>query len=143
MEECGYVAVRNEAAKDGLWKVDGKRQAIYARRRGNASGSPNKGWRTTPVALHAFEVPAHGGRRVRSAARPLLLRLAFALPQKDREEITDFTDYTDRAEVSFLSRAAGVRSGTGEYPAELSIAQVWRLLGREVRPRHEARCEKH
>jgi hypothetical protein len=30
-EECDYFAVRNSAAKDGLWKVDGKRQVIYAR----------------------------------------------------------------------------------------------------------------
>jgi hypothetical protein len=31
LEACGYVAVRNSGAKDGLWKVDGKRQAIYAK----------------------------------------------------------------------------------------------------------------
>lgn len=31
LEEAGYVAVRNSAAKDGLWKVSGKRCAIYAR----------------------------------------------------------------------------------------------------------------
>jgi hypothetical protein len=31
LEEAGYARVRNEGAKDGLWKVDGKRQAIYAR----------------------------------------------------------------------------------------------------------------
>jgi hypothetical protein len=29
LETSGYVAVRNEGAKDGLWKVDGKRQVIY------------------------------------------------------------------------------------------------------------------
>jgi hypothetical protein len=31
LEECGYVAVRNNGARDGLWKVDAKRQAIYAK----------------------------------------------------------------------------------------------------------------
>jgi hypothetical protein len=31
LEQCGYVAVRNDAAKDGLFKVDGRRCAIYAR----------------------------------------------------------------------------------------------------------------
>jgi hypothetical protein len=31
LEECGYVVVRNRRAKDGLWKVDGKRQVIYAK----------------------------------------------------------------------------------------------------------------
>jgi hypothetical protein len=31
LEACGYVAVRNEAAKDGLWKIHGKRQAIYGK----------------------------------------------------------------------------------------------------------------
>jgi hypothetical protein len=31
LEACGYVAVRNDTAKDGLWKIDGKRQVIYAK----------------------------------------------------------------------------------------------------------------
>ncbi|UQD70496.1 hypothetical protein JEY40_31735 [Bradyrhizobium japonicum] len=30
-EDCDYVPVRNPDAKDGLWKVNGRRQAIYAR----------------------------------------------------------------------------------------------------------------
>ena len=28
---CGYSPVRNLDAKDGLWRIDGKRQVIYAR----------------------------------------------------------------------------------------------------------------
>ena len=31
LESCGYVPVRNESAKDGLWKIHKKRQAIYGR----------------------------------------------------------------------------------------------------------------
>ena len=31
LEACGYVAVRNDGAKDGLWKVGGRRQVIYAK----------------------------------------------------------------------------------------------------------------
>jgi Family of unknown function (DUF5906) len=31
LEKCGYVPVRNPNADDGLWKLNGKRQAIYAR----------------------------------------------------------------------------------------------------------------
>lgn len=30
MERAGYEALRNPDAKDGLWKIDGKRQTIYA-----------------------------------------------------------------------------------------------------------------
>ena len=30
MEECGYSTVRNKNAKDGLWKISGRRQAVYA-----------------------------------------------------------------------------------------------------------------
>lgn len=30
METAGYVPVRNDGAKDGLWKVDGRRQVVYA-----------------------------------------------------------------------------------------------------------------
>jgi hypothetical protein len=31
MERCGYAPVRNPDAGDGLWKVEGKRQTVYAR----------------------------------------------------------------------------------------------------------------
>jgi hypothetical protein len=30
-EACGYVAIRNEDASDGLWKIRGRRQAIYGK----------------------------------------------------------------------------------------------------------------
>jgi Family of unknown function (DUF5906) len=30
-EQCGYVPVRNDAANDGLWPINGKRQVIYAK----------------------------------------------------------------------------------------------------------------
>lgn len=32
MEEVGYLPIRNDGAKDGRWKVGGRRQVIYARR---------------------------------------------------------------------------------------------------------------
>jgi hypothetical protein len=31
LEKCGYVPVRNADAKDGLWVISAKRQAVYAR----------------------------------------------------------------------------------------------------------------
>jgi hypothetical protein len=31
MERCHYVPVRNPEAEDGLWKLKGKRQVVYAR----------------------------------------------------------------------------------------------------------------
>jgi hypothetical protein len=31
LEGAGYVQVANDAAQDGLWKINGKRQVIYAR----------------------------------------------------------------------------------------------------------------
>ena len=30
-EACGYTPVRNPDAEDGLWRLRGRRQAIYAR----------------------------------------------------------------------------------------------------------------
>jgi hypothetical protein len=30
-EQCGYVPVRNDAANDGLWKINRKRQVVYAK----------------------------------------------------------------------------------------------------------------
>jgi hypothetical protein len=32
MESAGYVKVRNPASAEGLWKVGGKRQAVYAQK---------------------------------------------------------------------------------------------------------------
>jgi hypothetical protein len=32
LERCGYVSVRNDYAKDGLFKLRGKRQAVYAKK---------------------------------------------------------------------------------------------------------------
>ena len=31
MEKAGYVSVRNTGAKDGMWKLNGRRQVVYAR----------------------------------------------------------------------------------------------------------------
>jgi len=31
MERCGYTAVRNPLAADGLWKLQGKRQTVYVK----------------------------------------------------------------------------------------------------------------
>jgi hypothetical protein len=31
LERCGYLPVRNDAADDGLWKIQGRRQAVYAK----------------------------------------------------------------------------------------------------------------
>src|SRR5262245_45854012 len=31
MESAGYVPVRNDTADDGLWKIGGKRQVVYAK----------------------------------------------------------------------------------------------------------------
>jgi hypothetical protein len=31
LEKCGYVPVRNDVAKDGLWVINGKRQSVYAK----------------------------------------------------------------------------------------------------------------
>jgi hypothetical protein len=32
MESCGYMQIGNEDAKDGYWKVGGKRMAVYAKK---------------------------------------------------------------------------------------------------------------
>jgi Family of unknown function (DUF5906) len=31
LEQCGYVPIRNDGADDGLFKIEGRRQAVYAR----------------------------------------------------------------------------------------------------------------
>jgi hypothetical protein len=31
LEKCGYTPVRNDAAKDGQWKINDTRQTVYAR----------------------------------------------------------------------------------------------------------------
>jgi hypothetical protein len=32
LDKCGYIPVRNDAADDGLWKISGKRQVVYAKK---------------------------------------------------------------------------------------------------------------
>jgi hypothetical protein len=32
LENCGYLAVNNPAADDGLWRISGRRQAVYAKK---------------------------------------------------------------------------------------------------------------
>lgn len=39
LERCEYTPVRNEDAKDGLWKISGQRQVVYAR---NALSIPDR-----------------------------------------------------------------------------------------------------
>ena len=54
LEKCGYVQVRNDAAADGLWKLNCKRQAIYAKKelslanRFRAARGLSDGERATP-----------------------------------------------------------------------------------------------
>jgi hypothetical protein len=31
LAKCGYVPVRNDATRDGLWVVQGRRQALYGK----------------------------------------------------------------------------------------------------------------
>ena len=31
LEKCGYRAVTNEVARDGLWRIAGRRQVVYAK----------------------------------------------------------------------------------------------------------------
>ena len=31
LEQCGYVPVRNDAAEDGLFKINNRRQVVYAK----------------------------------------------------------------------------------------------------------------
>jgi hypothetical protein len=31
LEDCGYLPVRNDTAKDGLWRINGRREAVLAR----------------------------------------------------------------------------------------------------------------
>ncbi len=48
LEQCGYVPVRNDAAEDGLFKINGRRQVVYAKASspiGSASGRPAR-WRS-------------------------------------------------------------------------------------------------
>lgn len=54
LEECGYEQVRNGGANDGLWKVAGRRAAIYARK--------GQSIRDRIVAAESL-IEAHRGRR--------------------------------------------------------------------------------
>jgi hypothetical protein len=62
-ENCGFAPVRNDAAKDGLWKVDGARQVIYARadlepRQRFAAAEAVRGRKGKTVAQYELELIA-------------------------------------------------------------------------------------
>jgi hypothetical protein len=46
LEACGYIAVRNEFAKDSLWNISGKREVLY----GKATLTPHD---SIAAAIHA------------------------------------------------------------------------------------------
>jgi hypothetical protein len=59
MEQCGYVPVRNDAAKDGLWAINGKRQVIY----GASASSPRDRLKAAAVRVSAAERRAVRAKR--------------------------------------------------------------------------------
>jgi len=59
MEQCGYVPVRNDAAKDGLWAINGKRQVIY----GANTSSQSDRLRAAAATVKAAERRAASAKR--------------------------------------------------------------------------------
>ena len=51
VEKCGSTPVRNDHANDGLWKIGGKRQAVYAKAGLTVGRSPRRCSRATPPTL--------------------------------------------------------------------------------------------
>jgi hypothetical protein len=62
LEACGYEAVRNPDAENGLWRVSGKRQAVY----GSASYRYGRSWRLSQGCGQA----GHDTRDTRSLLKP-------------------------------------------------------------------------
>ena len=69
LEECGYTPVRNPHAKDGLWKINGRRQAVYAQssmtpreQMEQASTSPGSQWRGLVSAISEVSGPPLSSR---------------------------------------------------------------------------------
>jgi Family of unknown function (DUF5906) len=114
-EQCGYSPVRNDGAKDGLWKVNGARQVIYALSSLSVRVQLAAAARVRDQAgfgvLELAELAAAGGG-VGGVGEVSDLPLisptyvcadAFCVeskgesPQEDKRKITDLTDFTDPA----------------------------------------------
>jgi hypothetical protein len=130
LESCGYVPVRNDMADDGLWKIGGKRQVIYA-----SSGlAPHErvaaANRLVGEAGLISEVSEVRGPRfpsrtsvhaqqARTAPQYKMSQEGRTRTEKERDfrgdsRTTDFTDFTDRrrqplgrAEIERLRREQG------------------------------------
>ena len=86
LEQCGYVRVRNAARKDGLWIIEGRRQAIYA-----------KSELSVKERLRAAQ--ALGSESSESSGPPTLFsrtKMPPTNPQKKSYQTTAFTDSTAR-----------------------------------------------
>ena len=66
LEQCGYIAVRNPSAKDGMWKVKDRRTIVYAK----ASLTPQQRYDRASAWVEA-EVNAWRAQNAAKHSRPL------------------------------------------------------------------------
>jgi hypothetical protein len=157
MESCGYVRVRNDSAKDGLWKIEGRRQAIYCnstltadervaaaevlwRERSGVGGDrlPSHGPLFTPRSRLVSEVSGSGFSSLQSSPGG---NLALPRTPNSREVVesktTDFTDQTrtkreQKQETDRLRRMHG----------DAARARLARLRRRERDPKRSPQGQR-
>jgi hypothetical protein len=108
-EDCGYNRVRNADAKDGLFKVNGKRQAVY--------GKSDIDNRTRIEHARALAKKRHPIRSVKSVKSVIPYPPSFCLSSLP---------------INYSSTTAKTRArGEGEYRGNrISLTSLTRLTGR-------------
>jgi hypothetical protein len=137
-EQCGFSPVRNDDAKDGLWKINGARQVVYARSnlsvRDRLAAANLVRDRGTVLELAELAGGADGGSEVGEVSDLVLSSPAHAAAdalceqfQKDsswgdNSKTTDYTDSTDRITDRPPANPLNSREGgSGAAPAPRSV----------------------
>jgi hypothetical protein len=118
LEQCGYVRVRNPAAADGLWKIAGRRQAIYAKSELSADERLRVARAQVSEVSEVSEV----------SGPPTLFRTKTkpTHPPKISCQTTDFTDFTDFTDRTMPSKQQRQRQRKHVERAQREQARIIR-----------------
>jgi Family of unknown function (DUF5906) len=139
LEKCGYTPVRNDAAKDGYWRIDGKRHAVYAK-----AGLPE---RDRLVAVREVGEVGDVGDPGSSSTDPPFsssstsaTASARAYVEGDSEPPTSPTSPTRKSPVGHRCDHCGGQFGDmrpWEWPPDRPTHQIW-LHGRCEAPWYDS-----
>ena len=124
LEKCGYEPVRNEAAEDGLWKIKGRRQAVYTHRSLSTRERIVAARKLAGVSLvsEVSDLPMETFSECKTPK----------CQNRFQEKTTDFTDHTDHRAGTSADESLPVCAQCGAPATDESPVQLCAIDGKEV-----------